>query len=486
MTPLDLLDALRRSTPLKIAAVALAGLLLSPAAFPAAIADNLRRGEAATASQDYAAAADAFVDVAARLPYDGRMVYRAGLAELSAGRFEAASARIRRAASLLGWTPAMRVALGDAYFGEGSRAEAIAQWEQALRDLPKDESLLARLAASYEALGQYPQALEMLARRAQTQTPDPAARYRLALLTAATAPADANARLAEVVNTPSDFSSKAAALQQAIRDAEAVGDPAYTFGRVGYTLIQLQEWALAEYALTQAVTLNPQYADAHAYLGLAQDSQGKDGVEAYTRAEQAAPDSPLVQYLFALHYRRLGQSARALPYLQKAQKLDAENPAIAAELGGAYAAQNDLLSAETWFTQAVALAPKDGQFWLLLARFHVDNEFKVPEQGLPAARMAVGLNPESALAADALGYALIITGDYVNGQKSLERALALDPNLASAYYHFGLYYVTQNLGAEAEAMLQHALALDPQGPYGNLALKALSVLGARPAATPTP
>jgi tetratricopeptide (TPR) repeat protein len=404
-------------------------------------------------------------------------VYRAGFADLAAGRFDSAIRRIPRAGALLGWTPAMRVALGDAYFGQGDRTAAIAQWELALADLPQDDALLARLAASYEALGQYPQALDILNRRLQTGALDPALLYRLALLTAATRPGEANARLEVAASTPSQFASNAAALLQALREAQAANDEAYLFGRVGYELIQLQEWALAEHALTQAVTLNPQYADAYAYLGLAQDSQGRDGKAAYESAVQSAPNSALAQYLFGLHYRRLGQSAQAVPYLKAAQALDPQNPALAAELGGAYAAQNDLINAEKWLSEAVALAPRDAQFWLLLARFHVDNEYKVPEQGLPAARMAVGLNPESALAADAFGYALIITGDTVNGQKSLERALSLDPNLASAYYHFGLYYAAQNLPAEARVMLNHALALDPQGPYGSLALKALSLLG---------
>jgi tetratricopeptide (TPR) repeat protein len=279
-----------------------------------------------------------------------------------------------------------------------------------------------------------------------------------------------------VASVPSEFTAQADRLLRAVQAGQEAGDEAYTFGRVGYELIQLQEWALAEHALTRAVELNPGYADAHAYLGLALDSQQKDGEAAYQNAVELAPDSALAQFLFGLHYRQLGQSAKALPHLQAAQKLDPENPAIAAEMGGAYAAQNDLADAENWFSEAVRLAPRDAQFWLLLARFHVDYEWKVAELGLPAARMAVGLNPESALAHDALGYALIVTGDFVNGQKSLEHALQLDPNLAGAYYHFGLFYAIQNKATEAKAALNHALTLDPEGPYGNLALKALALL----------
>lgn len=461
---------------LRVIALFAALALLSPQAAPLGVAESLRRAEAASAQQNYAAAADALAEAARRLPYDAQIVQRAGLADISAGRFDSAVARLQSAAALAGWTPGLHVAVGDAYLGQGDRAAAIAQWEEALAELPNEDALLARLASAYEAGGQFAQAAEMLNRRLQAGNRDPAVLYRLALITAATAPASAIAPLTVAAEVPSDFAPTARSLRSAIQAAQAQGLPAYLFGRVGYELVQLQEWALAEHALTQAVTLDPTYADAHAYLGLAQDSQGRDGQASYERAVQLAPQSPLIHYLFGLHYRRRGESAKALPYLRTAQQLDSQNPAIAAEIGGAYAAQGDLLNAEIAFTHAVELAPGDAKFWLLLARFYVDNEFKVAELGLPAARQAAGLDENSALAADAHGYALVVTGDFVNGRRQLERALTLDPNLPSAYYHLGRLYQIQNKTDEARAALSHALALDPQGPMGRLALRALAEL----------
>lgn len=454
-------------------------LLLSPSALPLAVPAAFRRAEQAAQAQDYAAAADALGNAAERLPYDGFVVYRAGLADLAAGRYASATAQLQRAAVLNGWSPALRAALGDAYFGQDDREAALAQWEQALADLPDAagrDTLLSRLADAYEAAGRYADAIATLNRRVEGGAASPAILYRLALLTTATAPADAAARLSAVTVLPSEFSARAEHLLRAVQAGLEQADPAYLYGRMGYELIQLEEWALAEHALRQAVALNPAYADAHAYLGLAQDAQGQDGAAAYAEAVRLAPDSALAQYLFGLHFRRLGQSAQALPYLQAAQRLDPANPAILAEIGGAYAAQNDLVNAEAAFSEAVRQAPQDPQFWLLLARFHVDYEWKVAELGLPAARMAVGLNPESASAHDALGYALVVSGDLVNGRKSLDHALQLDPNLASGHYHLGLFFAIQNKTVEAKAALNQALALDPDGPYGNLALKALALL----------
>jgi tetratricopeptide (TPR) repeat protein len=466
-----------RLGPAGRAALLLAAVLwVTPQPTLRPIATAVRAAQDATAAQDYAAAADALAEAAGRLPYDPSLNQRAGLAAISAGRFSDAIRYLSRAADQDGWTPARRVALGDAYAGLQDVASARTQWELALAEAPDDDALLARLANSYEAAGMYPEAIGTLTRLAQVRGNDTSVLYRLALLTAVTAPEQAASRLVLAGDVAPDLAPATRLLITAIEEGRAAGSDAYTFGRVGFALIQLKEWPLAEVALTQAVNRDGQYADAFAYLGLAQDMQQKDGLPNYRQALTLAADSPLAQFLMGLHWRRLGDSNTALPYLKTAQALDPQNPAVAAEIGGAYAALGDLTSAEIWFTEAVRKDEQNPDFWLLLARFYVDNEYHMAELGLPAARMALGLNPNSALAADALGYALVLTGDLVNAEKMLLRALELDHDLAGAYYHLGLLYQMQQRLAEAETVLNHALALDPDGAVGGLALKALAAL----------
>jgi tetratricopeptide (TPR) repeat protein len=455
----------------------LAVLWLAPQPVLRPIAALLAAAQAATTAEDYPAAADSLANAAARLPYDAYLNHRAGLSEISAGRFSDAIRHLSLAAEQASWTPARRVALGDAFAGLQDEAAAREQWTLALAETPDDDELLARLANSYEAAALYPQAIATLTELARVRANDSSVYYRLALLTAATQPGEALARLTLAADIAPELEPATRLLIEAVEAGRAAGDEAYTFGRIGYALIQLGEWPLAEVALTEALNRNGEYADAFAYLGLAQDMQDKDGQPNYERALALAPGSPLAQFLMGLHWRRLGDSNNALPYLKTAQSLDPQNPAVAAEIGGAYAALGDLTSAEIWFTEAVRKDEQNPSFWLLLARFYVDHEYHMAELGLPAARMAVGLNPASALAADALGYALVLTGDLVNAEKMLLRALELDSSLASGYYHLGLLYQRQQRPAEAETVLNHALALDPDGTYGGLALKALASLG---------
>jgi len=458
---------------LLLAAVALLGA--QPVVLP--IAQDWLAAQTATAAQDYLTAADALADVAARLPNYGYAQHRAGLAAISAERFEDATRFLKAAAALDGWTATRHTALGDAYFGQGNTEAALAEWELALAETPEDDALLVRLANNYEAAGRYPEAVAVLNTLTRVRPDDPTVFYRLAVLSAATSPTDAPARLLVVAELAPDLAASVQVLLDAIAAGQATGDPAVTFAKVGYAFEQLGEWRLAEEALARAVNLSPAYADAYVYLGLAQDMQGKDGQPAYQQAVTLAPDSPVAQFFFGLHYRRTGDSQTALTYLLAAQQLDQANPAIAAEIGGAYASLGDLALAETWMSQAVTLDEHDVRWWLLLARFYVDNEYRVADLGLPAARQAVALAPNNAQAVDTLGFALVLTDDFSNGQKLLEQALALDAQAASVYYHLGVFHSRQGNTADAELMLNHALALDPDGYYGGRALQALARLG---------
>jgi tetratricopeptide (TPR) repeat protein len=453
-------------------------LLLAPAPWPLALVEDFRVAPAAQAGRNYTAAADALSDAAARLPYVGAVVYQAGLASISAGRYQQAVGQIELASTLDGWTPEKRIALGDAYFGLAKRDAATEQWALALKDRPTDAALLQRLATNYEASGRYTETVAILSSLVALGQATPEMYYRLAALTAAVSPAEALARLEVVIEIAPDRAANARALKAAIEEGQRAHNEAYTLALTGVAFEQLKEWALAEMALSRAVTLSPNLARAYAYLGVAHDELGQDGQADYETALKLEPGSSWTNYLLGNHWRRLGDSRAAINYYQRALALDAANPAFAAELANTYAGLGDLTEAENWFRAAVRLAPQDANFWVFLARFYCDQNYHVAEEGLPAARQAVGLAPNNAAAVDALGCALWLTDDLVNASKAIQRALTLDPKLASAYYHAGQLYLTQGQTADAEVAFNNTLVLDPSGPYGNLAFQALAGLNA--------
>ncbi len=132
--------------------------------------------------------------------------------------------RFEAAFELIDVGPAGHLALGDAFLAQGRRAEAVAEFETA-RDLaPGQPEPLARLAAAYEADGRWADAAGALAQLSQAGAATPEDLYRLAVLTAATDPATAGARLAVAAEVPSVHQAQARHLLDAVTSATGQSD----------------------------------------------------------------------------------------------------------------------------------------------------------------------------------------------------------------------------------------------------------------------
>lgn len=431
------------------------------------------RSSTTLTASSYAAIADAY----ARQPWNASRAESAGLAALGVGDYTAAQAALEDAVAINGWTPELHIALGDVYKGIGDSKSALAEWEAALPDRPADPNLLTRLAVAYETADLYPQAVTALSTLVGLQSGNAVAQYRLGVLLSVIDPPSAPSHLALAAAVDPAVQPFADSLNQAITAGLDTKDSSYMAAIVGYTLIGLKEYRLAKESLLNAVSGRPDFAEAYAYLGLAEDRLGNDGTYAYDRALSIDEKLPLVHYLLGLHYRRAQDNDKAIAELQRAFELDPSNAAAAAELGSAFTEQADFETAEIWYTQAVNVAPRDATFWTLLANFYLDHGLKVETTGLLAAEKAAELAPGSAEAHDAVGF-----GEYLNrrfdlAEKALLQAQSIDPQSARVYYHLGLVYVDTARIPEAKQALQTAVALDPGGPVATLALQTLARLG---------
>jgi len=219
-----------------------------------------------------------------------------------------------------------------------------------------------------------------------------------------------------------------------------VDDPSYASALLGRVLFGAQEWALAARQFERALSCNPDYPDAHAYLGHALDQMGRPD-EAWPHLQQAAtlaPDSPV----------------------ETAYDLDPTNPATCVEIGQAWAAEGRYVAAEIWLREAVSLQPDDPALWEVLARFYLDHNITTEERGVEATAEWVRLSPDDACAHDLQGWAAFQVGDYDTAESGFLRALSLDPALASAHYHLGRLWAAQ--GAHQKAQQEFIRALDLQ------------------------
>jgi tetratricopeptide (TPR) repeat protein len=429
---------------------------------------------------------NALQDAYAREPWNTDRAITAGLSALAAGDYETAKTALTVAANNGGWTSDLHISVGDAYNGSGSLDEAIPHWEAALPDNLDNAYLLSKLATAYETKGRYPEASAVLRSLVALEPDNAIARYRYGLVLSLIDPAAASQHLAIAAGLDKSVEPFAQSLNSAVAAGLDAQDDAAKYGIIGYTLIGLREYPLAKAALLHAIEKRSDFADAYAYLGLAEDEMGNDGMYAYQRALEINKDLPVAHYLIGLHYRRTGENQKAIEPLQTAFDLDPANAAAAAELGNTYVALADLAEAENWYRQSVRVATEDGNFWLLLAQFYINNELKVEGDGLLSAQQAAQLLPESATAQDTLGFALYLNSDYTNAETSLLKAIELDPNLASAYFHLGLLYLDTERTAEAKQYLDNAVGLDAGGPIAERAIQALARLGIDSITTPTP
>lgn len=282
-------------------------------------------------------------------------------------------------------------------------------------------------------------------------------------------------RLAQEMTPQSDALVRS--LIEAIEDGQAFDDRAYTLAQVGQTLARAGAWELAAEAFQRALTLDPDYLEVKAYLGLVLDRLGeKAGLTYLQEAAREAPEAALPKVFLALHWLEAGAFPQAKAELEKAASLDPRNPAIASELGAVYSALGDVSAAKSSFKRAADLAPDQPEFWLLLAQFSLSREIELETLAIPAARNALSLAHDPASALDALGYAHFLMGDLVLAERLLLQAYELEPGRAQTLLHLGLLRMMQGKHEAARRSLQLAVALDPYGMFGQVAQRTLEAL----------
>jgi len=304
----------------------------------------------------------------------------------------------------------------------------------------------------------------------------PTWRETAALYTAVEDPASAAPALREMVRADGSRSGLALELLDVLTAEPGGSFAAYDFARLGQAFARWGEWRFAILAFEQALQAEPGYTEVRAYLGLALDQVGRNGLAELERASNEAPAAALPHVFLGQHYSTQGDAERATRELVIAANLDPQNPAIAAELGSAYAVNGDLDQALTAYLAATELAPDDARFWLLLAQFSLTYELQIEQLGLPAARNAVTLSGGSPAALDSLGYAQLLQGNLILAERLIVQAVLDQPARAESLYHLGLLRIHQGDAQAGLAAFAAAEALAPQSPAAELARRAVETL----------
>jgi tetratricopeptide (TPR) repeat protein len=451
-------------------------LVLGLAPRPHAYDQALHQATRSLAAGSPLGASQAIADAARLAPWRADLWELAGLYAFQGGEAQLAISYLEQANAASRLSQSGFITLGQAYRQVGDLPAALSAWGEAIDRYGSSAQALELRSQVYLEQGDHSAAIADLKTLAGLQPEDALLHYRLGLLIAAQDPPAAQAYLDQAARLDARYQPAAADLRRAVLGSRFAEDPAYTLLAAGRALAALGEWGAAGWAFWQAVLLRPDYAEAWAYLGEARQHPGQgalllpnpgtasDGLAELRRALELDPQSLAGQTFLALYYARRGGFDLALETLHQAIALDPGNLALQVQLAGLLAASGDLYQAKETYIQAIERAPQDPAYARLLVQFCLDYDFEVEQTALPVARRLAAQYPDDPANLDLMAQVLIHRGDLHSARRFLERALALEPNHASATLHLGQVYLLQGDVSRALDHLGQVVSLAPGSP----------------------
>ncbi len=478
MTVSQIFQLTARLVVLILAAVVLVILLNGdPAPRQAAATSTIAQGDNAQRAGKYTQAMEAYQRVLALQPKDVTILNRLYNSAIAANRPDLASIYVEQLATLGGWSPDLLRRMARLAIARGDTRTAAGYYRASLTGAAQD-ALALRYLTTYTLDDRDWAAALTYAEKLVALTPNErGALGRLGLLLLPTNP---NRGLTLLRQSGTDYQ----ALTQKIEDVysnfgtESAGSLAF---RVGLVLLNANQFAFAENALDFAVGKGVTTPTVLAFLGIAQDQQGRDGWTVISKALEAAPNDPVVNYAAGLHWRLKGDLGRALAALNYAWALQPTNAAIAAEIGLVYRAGRTLPNAAQWLIRALSLAPNDVGFQRLLALFIADESYDLDGQGVPILRTLAGRSPKDADIQASLGWALTSLGQYTDARAALDAAISIDSTNPRTRFYFAVLLEYQGDTDSALDSYLFVYQSDRDRGFRERAARALTRLGYKPA-----
>jgi tetratricopeptide (TPR) repeat protein len=429
------------------------------------------RAETAWQAGDYTTAKEEYLQAIRLQPLRTDLWEKAGISAGLAGKYSEAITHLEKADALSerGW-----LVLAYSYVQVGDTESAQAAYKNGAKNFPSSAALYSGLATLHRSQKNW--AAERIALQNQILFDEKNyyAHYRLGLLLTFLDTENALPELTSASSLNAELDPAVQTLRAALSIATIQADPSRQLVTIGRALGLVNEWELALASFEMAVQADAKNAEAWAWLGEAKQQTGQDGGDELQRAILLESSNVTVRGLRALYWNRQGNYENMLAEYSLAANVEPENPAWQAGMGDAYVKMGDLAAAIGMYLHATELAPNEPTYWRLLAVLCAENGSAIEEVGLPAAKKAVELAPENALALDALGFSYFSLGKFVEAEEAYMKALEIDPQFFAAHIHLALNYLAQGNRPAAFNSLTYVRDADLNGVDGELARNLLA------------
>ena len=397
-------------------------------------------------------------------PWRAELWYQIAGMELQAGNPANAITAFKQGSRVGRLSPDQQQTLGETYIAVGDNASAVKVWQVLIQSGQAPQQTFELLADLQWKSGDFSDAEQTFRARLAAQSGDAETAFRLGLLLVSNHPEEALQFFQEALSHDGSLQAQVDSLRQALSLAELKDDPSYQQLLIGRSLGSLGYWDLAARSFNNAIDLNPDYAEAWAFLGEANQHMDKDGYPMLQKAQLLSPDSVIVKALLALYWRRQGHPEKALTNLQAVAAAEPTQGAWQIELGTTLADMGKASQALAYFQHAVEMEPGSALYWEILAQFSIANELDLRTIGLPAARQAVLIAPRDPAALDTMGWTMYSLGDMQEAERFYLRALQANPDYATAHLHLSQVYLQTGQYQPAYQHLRKALDLSTDQP----------------------
>jgi len=229
-----------------------------------------------------------------------------------------------------------------------------------------------------------------------------------------------------------------------------------------YTGLGREDEAVASYH--RALTLKPDYVEAHYNLGVALDKFGRhaEAVTSYGRALALKPDYAEAHYNLGVALDNHGKHEEAVASYHRALELKPGYVQAHNNLGSALKTLGRYEEAVASYRRALELKPDDAGLYynLGVALDELDKHM----DALACYQRALEINPDSPATLNNLGVTLNDLGRPAEAIACYKKALALTPGDAELYYNLGVSFMALGKPADAVACYQRALEISPDSP----------------------